>query len=157
VEAPEVADLSRRLLRAFDYRGFVCTEFKRDAASGIYSLIEINPRAGAGNQMAITAGVDIPWIGYRHLTGSDGDAGKGAVFRPGVEFVNEELDGVTIGRWARSTRGTRATAVWARDDPLPFVVLVWRLARRRVRSALMGRSRAARGFRRLVRIGGRRL
>jgi len=168
VEAPEVADLSRRLLRAFDYRGFVCVEFKLDATSGTYSLIEINPRSGAGNQMAITAGVDFPWIGYRYLTGSDDDARQIPAFRPGVKFLNEELEadayralrksgGMSIGRWARSIRGTTSRAIWTWDDPLPFVVLVWRLVRRRGRAALMGRSPAARGFRRLVRIAGRRL
>ena len=71
VEAPEVAELSRRLLRAFDYRGFVGVEFKLDATSGSYHLMEINSRTGSGNQMAISAGVDFPWIGYRYLTGSD--------------------------------------------------------------------------------------
>jgi predicted ATP-grasp superfamily ATP-dependent carboligase len=139
VEAPEVADLSRRLLRAFDYRGFVGVEFKLDAASGTYYLMEINPRTVSGNQMAISAGADFPWIGYRYLTGSGGAEPAGA-FRRGVKFVNEELEartylerrrseGMTFGQWARSIRGATSRAVWARDDPLPFVVLLWRLVR----------------------------
>ena len=167
VEAPEVADLSRRLLRAFDYRGFVGVEFKLDATSGNHYLMEINPRTVSGNQMAISAGVDFPWIGYRYLTGSEGGAEPTRAFRPGVKFLNEELDaqaylalrksdGMTIGQWARSIRGTTSRAIWARDDPLPFVVLTWRLVRRLWRSAFTGRSRAARGFRRRVRIGWRR-
>ena len=65
VDAPEVAALSRRLLGAFDVRGFVGVEFKRDERSGTYYLIEINPRTVSGNQLAISAGVDFPWIGYR--------------------------------------------------------------------------------------------
>ena len=139
VEAPEVADLSRRLLRAFDYRGFVGVEFKLDATTGTYYLMEINPRTVSGNQMAISGGVDFPWIGYRYLTGSEGGAEPTRAFRPGVKFVNEELDvqaylalrrsdGMTIRQWARSIRGTTSRAIWARDDPLPFAVLVWRLA-----------------------------
>ena len=92
VEAPEVAELSRRLLRAFDYRGFVGVEFKLDATTGTYHLMEINPRTVSGNQMAISGGVDFPWIGYRYLTGSEGGAEPARAFRPGVKFVNEELD-----------------------------------------------------------------
>ena len=141
VDAPEVADLSRRLLRAFDYRGFAGVEFKLDAASGTHYLMEINPRTVSGNQMAISAGVDFPWIGYRHLTGAEGGAEPAPAFRPGVKYVNEELEaqtylerrrteGMTIRRWARPIRGATAKAVWARDDPLPFAVLVWRIVRR---------------------------
>ena len=92
MEAPEVADLSRRLLRAFDYRGFVGVEFKLDATTGTHYLMEINPRTESGNQMAISGGVDLPWIGYRYLTGSDGGAEPTRAFRPGVKFLNEELD-----------------------------------------------------------------
>ena len=165
VDAPEVADLSRRLLSAVDYRGFVGVEFKLDATSGNYYLIEINPRAGSATELAISAGADLPWIGYRHLTGSDGGAEPTRAFRPGVKFINEELDvhayralrksdGMTIGQWARSIRGTTSTAIWARDDPAPFVVFTWRLVRRLWR--VIGRSPAARGFRRRARIVWRR-
>ncbi len=139
VESPEVAELSRRLLRAFDYRGYVGVEFKLDAATGTHYLMEINPRTVSGNQMAISAGVDFPWIGYRYLTGAEGGAGPPPAFRPGVKFVNEELEaqtylerrrseGMTLRRWARSLRGVTARAVWAWDDPLPFGVLMWRAA-----------------------------
>lgn len=141
VDAPEVADLSRRLLRAFDYSGFACVEFKLDAASGTHYLIEANPRSASGNQMAISAGVDLPWIGYRYLTGSEGGDKPARGFRPGVKYINEELDaeaylelrrsgGMGLRRWVRSIRGTTSWAVWARDDPRPFMVLMWRLLRR---------------------------
>ena len=166
VEAPEVAELSRRLLRAFDYRGFVGVEFKLDATTGNYQLMEINPRTVSGNQMAISGGVDFPWISYRHLTGSTNGTEPVPAFRPGVKFLNEELDveaylalrksdGMTIGQWARSIRGTTSTAIWARDDPLPFVVLAWRLTRRAI-ARVTDRSPAARGFRRRVRTAWRR-
>jgi predicted ATP-grasp superfamily ATP-dependent carboligase len=44
VDAPEVAELGRRLVRAFDDRGFAGIEFKFDARDGTYRLIEFNPR-----------------------------------------------------------------------------------------------------------------
>ena len=139
VEAPEIAELSRRLLRAFDYRGFVGVEFKLSASDGGPRLIEINPRVVSGNELAVAAGVDLPWIGYRHLTGADAPA---ASFRPGVKFVNEEWDlqaflalrrsgQLTVRSWLASLRGVRATAVWAWDDPLPFLARLRRLGRLR--------------------------
>ena len=42
VTAPEVAELSRRLLLAVGYRGLVSIEFKRDARDNTYQLMEIN-------------------------------------------------------------------------------------------------------------------
>ena len=140
VDAPEVAALSRRLLRAFDYRGFVGVEFKLDAADGTHYLMEVNPRTVSGNQLAMSAGVDFPWIGYRYLTGLAPGNESTPTFRRRVKYMNEELDvlayaalrrsdGMTFGQWVRSIRGTRSTAIWARDDPMPLVVGGWRFVR----------------------------
>ena len=140
VDAPEVADSSRTLLRALRYRGFVGVEFKHDERDGSYRLIEINARTVSGNELAIRAGVDFPWLGYRYLTGAE--LGSGAVTRgrKGVKYVNEEWDvraflalrrtrGITLTRWLGSLRGARAKAIWAWDDPLPLTVWFGRLAR----------------------------
>ncbi|UCF19798.1 MAG: ATP-grasp domain-containing protein [Gemmatimonadota bacterium] len=143
-EAPEVAELSRRLLEAFDYRGFVGVEFKYDARDGSYKLMEINPRTVSGNQLAISSGVDFPWLGYLYLTG--GAAEMPAVsFQPGVKYVNEEWDlkaflalhktgDLTLRDWVRSLAGARARAIWALDDPLPLLVVGWRMLKAAARA-----------------------
>lgn len=139
VIAPEVAAQSRRLVRAFGLRGFVGIEFKRDARDGTFYLMEINPRTVSGNQLAISAGIDFPWIGYRHLTGSPSCSVATTGFRPGVTYINEALDvfaylelresaPIGLRGWLRSVRGARARAIWAPDDPLPLVVGAGRLA-----------------------------
>jgi len=139
VDAPEVAELSRRLLRAFRYRGFVTVEFKRSARDQVCRLIEINPRTVSGNQLAICAGVDFPWLGYQHLTGAS--AGTVAPFRVGVKYVNEEWDvqayralhraGQLDRRsWLRSLTGTEAWALGAWDDPRPLLAGGWRFLRK---------------------------
>ena len=113
-------------------------EFKLSARDGSPRLIEINPRVGSGNELAVAAGVDFPWIGYRYLTG--GDQCGAPPFRRGVKFVNEEWDvqaflalrksgKLGLRAWLASLRGVRARAVWAWDDPLPFLAGLWRLAR----------------------------
>ena len=139
VEAPEVAELSRRLLREFNYCGFVGVEFKFDARDSTYRLMEINPRTVAGNQLAISAGIDFPWIGYQYLTGSDLDLAHTNAFRPFVKCVNEEWDvqaylalrksgGLNLWRWLNSLRGSKIT-IGAWDDPFPFIAGFWRLFR----------------------------
>jgi D-aspartate ligase len=137
VEAPAVANQSRRLLEAFGYRGLVMVEFKRDPTDGTYALMEINPRTVSGNQLGITAGVDLAWIAYRYLTGCDGAATRAPTFRSDVRYVNEEWDlqafvaarvsgRLTLRGWLRSLIGTRAWAIFAWDDPGPLLVGLWR-------------------------------
>jgi predicted ATP-grasp superfamily ATP-dependent carboligase len=134
VDAPEVAGLSRRFLRSVGYRGFVAIEFKRDVRDGSLRLIEVNPRTESGNQIAIEAGVDFPWIAYRHLTGADAGSEPVTKGRSGVKYVHEQWDlaafralrrtgEITFLSWLRSLSGVRARAIWAWDDPMPF--LAW--------------------------------
>ena len=137
VEAPEVAELSRRLLRSFNYSGFVGVEFKFDARDSTYRLIEINPRTVSGNQLAISAGIDFPWIGYQYLTDSTSETLQTYSFRSGVKCVNEEWDiqaylalrqsgALSLRHWLRSLRGAKP-AIGAWDDPLPLFEGFWRL------------------------------
>ena len=144
VDAPEVAALARRLLSAIGYRGFVGVEFRRDPRDGVYKLMEINPRTVSGNQMAISAGVDFPWIGYRFLTAGTLAPADVAAYRRGVHYVNEEWDfraylglrgkgGPTLGQWLRDLRRAEARAIGAWDDPRPLAVAAWRIARASLR------------------------
>jgi predicted ATP-grasp superfamily ATP-dependent carboligase len=139
VTAPEVARLSRKLLRAFEYRGLVGVEFKRDNRDGSFKLMEITPRIESANQLAVSAGVDLAWIAYRHLTDTS-VSGERVSFTPGVTFVNEEADFKRIlelrkagelktSDWLRSWFSARAHALGAWDDPMPLIVLAGRIAR----------------------------
>jgi predicted ATP-grasp superfamily ATP-dependent carboligase len=143
IDAPEVAELSRRLLRALNYSGFVGVEFKLDPRDGTFRLMEINPRTVSGNQLAISGGVDFPWIGYRHLTGDcDGIArsGRAPAFRRGVRYLNEEWDvqaflamrksgQLTLRQWLKSLTKVDCTAIGAWDDPGPLLAGVRRVLR----------------------------
>ena len=145
VDAPQVAELSRALLRTFGYQGFVGIEFKHDPRDGTYRLMEINPRTVSANELAIRAGIDFPWIGYRHLVQATGAAHENRGFSTGVEYVNEEWDLAAFRRlrasgqlsltsWAGSFWRARARAIGAWDDPGPLLAGVWRLNRAVIRS-----------------------
>jgi D-aspartate ligase len=159
---PEVAELGRRLIASFDYRGPVAVEFKRDPRDGVLRLIEINARTGASNQLTIDAGVDVPWMIYHMLTGCGvGERPQRGTYRRGVKWVYEELDfraflqlraegKLSTGEWLTSLKGTRAWAYWSRSDPVPLIVrapaflrFMARRATRRIRpSAIRPTSRA---------------
>ena len=139
VEAPEVADMSRRLLRAVDYRGFGCVEFKQDSGNGNLLPDGDQPEDRVGQPADDQRGGGSP-LDRLPVPDRLGRWRRAhTAFRPGIKFLNEELDIKAVprapqvrrhdlGQWARSVRGTTSTAIWARDDPLPFVVLTWRLA-----------------------------
>lgn len=131
---PDIVEPSRRLLAAVGFRGFAGIEWKRDPRDGAYRLIEINPRTVSGNELAVRAGVDFPWLAYRYLTAGEMPS---ASFQPGVKYVNEEWDlqafcalrrqaRLTTWQWLRSLRGAKARAIAAWDDPRPLLVGLWR-------------------------------
>jgi predicted ATP-grasp superfamily ATP-dependent carboligase len=144
VDAPEVAELSRRLLTAFGWRGLVGVEWKRDRRDGRWRLMEINARTVIGNQLAISAGVDLPWIAYCELRDPPEPVAPVTRFRVGVQWVNEDLDPkafrdlraagrLTTGQWIRSLARTRSWALWSWRDPKPFAMRLLSPARARRR------------------------
>jgi predicted ATP-grasp superfamily ATP-dependent carboligase len=157
VDAPEIASLSRRLLRAYEYRGFVGVEFKQDARDGRFRLMEINPRTVSGNQLAIAAGVDFPWIGYECLANSEPRPRAAERFRVGVAYVNEEWDlkaflrlkqagELTLLRWLGDLFRSDAKALAAIDDPLPVLVAAFRVFRAALASIVAAPFKWLRGL-----------
>lgn len=130
-DLPEVAELSRRLLKGLAYRGLAGVEFKFDSRDGSYRFVEINPRSSAMNELAVTAGIDFPWITYRSLNGEDVKPQAHGAFKTGVRCVNEEWDlqaywelrnrgEMSFSQWRDSLRGShRIIAAW--DDPKPIL------------------------------------
>jgi D-aspartate ligase len=139
-----VAEPARLLLRALAYRGLVGVEFKRDPESGEISLIEINPRTVSTNQLAITAGVDFPWIAYHLAQGKPAPAGAKNAFRVDVRHIHEERDfRAFIARrrkgeagffgWLRELLTAQSFAIWNVGDPMPLAFTVWDALRRKGR------------------------
>src|SRR5262245_749003 len=129
VEVPRVADLARRFLKALGYVGVASVEFKYDARDDSYRLMEINPRAVSGNQLAVAAGVDLPHISYAYL--ADGVVPPWEQ-RWDVHWIHELYDLKTLLRearnpvaawweWMQSLRRADAFALGAWDDPAPLL------------------------------------
>lgn len=138
----DVAELSRRLLTAFGYHGLVGVEFKYDVRDGDYKLMEINPRTVSMVQLAVSAGVDFPWLAYSLATEGP-EAVSCPRFREGMRYIHETWDlqaylalrgagELQFGPWWRSYHEAEVKALGAKDDPLPLLASVLSAAGRRL-------------------------
>jgi len=67
---PRLVEHARRLMEALRWTGVAMIEFKYDPTTGQVWLMEINGRFWGSLQLAISAGVDFPWLYVRQaLTG----------------------------------------------------------------------------------------
>jgi D-aspartate ligase len=63
-DIPEISVLSRSALENIGYVGHVDMEYKWDNRDRFYKLIEANIRCTGLVQLAISSGIDLPWLGY---------------------------------------------------------------------------------------------
>ena len=66
---PLLRDYVERLLRAIEWHGVAMVEFKHDAATGEYTLMEINGRFQASTALSLDAGVNLPYMAACLYTG----------------------------------------------------------------------------------------
>ncbi len=78
----EVVDLSTRLARELRLSGLMEIEYKRDARTGRYRLIEVNPRPWSWIGITPRCGVSLPLIAYRDLALGERDDGVTRVAKP---------------------------------------------------------------------------
>jgi D-aspartate ligase len=127
VEAPEVEELSRRVLERIAYDGLVELEYKLDPRDECFKLLDFNARTWGYHTLAPAAGVDFPYLLFRHQLRQPIARQRA---RPGVRWVRLLTDLPTAaveiagGRlrprsYLRSLRSSHVEAVFSRDDPLP--------------------------------------
>ena len=63
-DVPQVRDMTAQLAVALGMRGVLCTEFKRDRATGGFYFIEWNPRPDGFQSLGWRCGFDLAWIAY---------------------------------------------------------------------------------------------
>jgi D-aspartate ligase len=68
-EIPELLAPTKRLWRALQYQGMAEVEYKYDARTGEYRLIEMNTRHWDQHELGRASGVNLTWTAYCHLTG----------------------------------------------------------------------------------------
>jgi D-aspartate ligase len=151
IDCPEIEEPSLRLLDAMQYDGLVEVEYKRDPRTGTLKLLDINGRIWAWHTLGARAGVDFTYLQWRLAHGRSITKSKGRV---GVRWMRALTDlfaavgymragELTPSGYLRSFRPAIEFAIFALDDPLPWVGDVPLMAARRWRTQ---RNAATRPF-----------
>lgn len=131
VSRPELFEPTRRLLESMHFAGIAEVEYKWDAATGEYKLIEINPRPWDQHRLGNAAGVDLMYVAYCELAGLPLPQLGQPV--PGHKWIAEDSFATTAIRSLFGTgpntrtlfglaRGNRIYGIWWGKDPLPALV-----------------------------------
>ncbi|WP_053372844.1 carboxylate--amine ligase [Paenibacillus sp. FJAT-27812] len=125
----ELYHIGAPFLEAIGYKGFAEIEFKKDAVTGKYYLLEINARTTTLDPLLRKCGVDFPLLAYKELTGTP--IGSHAVredFGIAFCFLFEDLissrDYVKAGQLGimqivKTHFTKKAPAIWSISDPAP--------------------------------------
>lgn len=154
--APVVA-LSVELLRAFRYSGLAEIEFKYDKAADTFFLIEINPRHWDQHELGCLVDVNLSWIAYRDMLGMEAAPSRPSyrpglrykwvaereLIYGAAQHLSQELAALrgrdarlrrslaavakVLGELARLLKGRKIFGVLRFRDPLPGVLMCFRL------------------------------
>lgn len=130
---PEILEHGRLLLQKLNYSGFSCMEFKKDRRDGIYKLMEVNCRNNLSGLLALSCGINFPWLQYRHLM--YGEINSAASFKENIYwidldkdllrfFISRKEEGYSVKEYLLPYCKEKVFAISSIDDPLPYVMRV---------------------------------
>jgi predicted ATP-grasp superfamily ATP-dependent carboligase len=134
---PEVIAVTTRFLQAVGYRGIVDIGYRFDRRDGLYKVLDVNPRLGGAFRLFVDdGGLDVARALYLDFTGHPVPAVKPRDgrrwFREDSELVAfqqyRRQDGLRVRDVLRSYKGVEESSTFSWDDPMPFVMSMWRLA-----------------------------
>jgi predicted ATP-grasp superfamily ATP-dependent carboligase len=128
---PELVADGTRFCRSIGYRGIAGLEYKRDREDGQYKLLDFNPRLMLSDALTAYCGMNLALLQYLDLTGQRPAACR--EYREGVKWFDSiedfnafkhyhERGELGVRRWLKSFRGAKVFALFAWDDPVPFLV-----------------------------------
>lgn len=119
-------------MEALGFRGILDIGYRLDRRDHQYKVLDVNPRIGCTFRLFVaTNGMDVARALYLNLTGQQVD---GSLAQEGRRWIVEDFDVVTalrswrngsltLNAWANSLRGVEEAACFARDDPMPFLLM----------------------------------
>lgn len=134
---PELYTIGAPFLKAVGYKGFAEIEFKKDAETGHFYLIEINVRTTNLNCLLEKVGINFPWLQYQELTGQDIgrnflEKSTRTTFVYGLEDLLAikgylKTKQLTVSDLLKTAFRKKAYAIWAIDDPAPYFYFMGKL------------------------------
>jgi D-aspartate ligase len=114
------------------YRGVAGLEYKLDREDNQYKLLDFNPRLMLSDSLTAYCGINLPLLQYLDVTGQK-PAPRGGEYTEGVKWLDTMADFSSFQKyhergelgfkdWLRSWKRARVFALFAWDDPLPFLV-----------------------------------
>ena len=128
---PELVAIGTHFCQSIGYRGIAGLECKRDREDNQYKLLDFNPRLMLSDGLTAYCGINLPLIQYLDLTGQRPAPRR--EYTEGVKWLDtiadfhafkqyHERGELGFKDWLKSLRRARAFALFAWDDPLPFLV-----------------------------------
>lgn len=127
----ELVAIAAHFCRAAGYRGIAGLEFKRDREDNQYKLLDFNPRLMLSDGLTAYCGINFPLMQYLDLTGQR--PAPRFEYPEGVKWLESMADfeafkdyhqrgELRFKDWLESLSGARVFALFAWDDPMPFLV-----------------------------------
>ncbi|TYR80641.1 carbamoyl-phosphate synthase [Priestia megaterium] len=131
---PDLIDLCLPFFKEINLQGIGMAEFKKDPRDGIYKFIEINPRFWLTHSLTGPAGIDFVYMYYLYLTKQDPSPRLQQIdgikwiylVRYYLTFLQKKKRGeMTFNDFCRGLQGKKEFALFAWDDPMPFIRSTW--------------------------------
>jgi predicted ATP-grasp superfamily ATP-dependent carboligase len=111
VSVPDLEAESRDILAMLRLRGMVVMNFKRDARTGQFMLLEVNPRLTCNSLLLTRAGFNLPWLVYNEVCSRPMEVAAAAdtsteteVWRVGLRYLNAKADFLAFRTLAQQGR-----------------------------------------------------
>jgi D-aspartate ligase len=128
---PELIANGTHFCQSIGYRGIVGLEYKLDREDNQYKLLDFNPRLMLSDSLTAYCGINLPLMQYLDVTGQR--PAPRHEYADGVKWVDSMKDFHSFKQyhergelgfkdWLNSLRRAKAFALFAWNDPLPFLV-----------------------------------
>jgi len=149
VKEPKVVQMTIQICKQLGLVGYVSIEFKKDDRDGAFKVIEITPcRFNRQAGLSDVTGLCLPYVWYCHLLKrpiqhviKNSDCAWVSEVNEVRAFWEYWRSGeYTIAEWVRSYKHVALFEVFAKDDPLPFMMLLPSALSHWVRRRIVRRS-----------------
>lgn len=133
-QIPELVDVCLPLFKKIQLKGIGMAEFKKDPRDDVYKFIEINPRFWLTHSLTESAGIDFAYMYYLYLTKQN--PAPRLKQRDGIKWIylvryyltfrdKKKRAEMTWQDFYEGLRGKKEFALFAWDDPMPFIRSAW--------------------------------
>ena len=135
IKSDEVTREGRRIINLLHFTGMANINFKRDERDGRLYFLELNPRFSFWTGLDVACGMDFPYYYLKTCLGESFEVRE--EYTVGKRWVNllRDIKGLKVylkdesfsfGQWTRSILRPFTEAIFASDDPMPALVLLYR-------------------------------